>query len=75
VRPTGFRPVEDCGQNVRQPHRQNAYVPELGGEGRKKDARFSKRAKARSQNICPVHLIRAAACADGPKKLLREKEE
>jgi hypothetical protein len=31
--------------------------------------------QARSQNICPLHLIRVAACADGPEKLLREKEE
>jgi vitamin B12 transporter len=31
--------------------------------------------EARSQNICPLHLIRVAACADGSKKLLREKEE
>jgi hypothetical protein len=46
-----------------------------GGEGGEKDAYFSKRAKARSQNICPFHLIRVAACADDPKKLLREKEE
>jgi hypothetical protein len=46
-----------------------------GGEGGEKDACFSKHAKARSQNIRPFHLIRAAACADGPKKLLREKEE
>jgi len=30
--------------------------------------------EARSQNIRPVHLIRAAACADGSKKLLRTKK-
>ena len=37
--------------------------------------RSSGTPKARSQNICPLHLIRAAACADSVKKLLREKEE
>ena len=30
--------------------------------------------EARSQNICPLHLIRAPACADGATKLLRKKK-
>jgi hypothetical protein len=38
-------------------------------------SKLSTLSKARSQNICPFHLIRVAACADGPEKLLREKEE
>jgi len=36
---------------------------------------FLKTREGQSQNICPIHLIRVAACADGPEKLLREKEE
>jgi vitamin B12 transporter len=43
------------------------------GEGGKKVHVAKATSKARSQNICPVHLIRVAACADGVKKLLRKK--
>jgi hypothetical protein len=49
--------------------------PQKNGEGGKKVSPKAFGPKARSQNICPFHLIRVAACADGPKKLLREKEE